>query len=509
MAIQEISTSLIKDEYQRNLQASKDNIDVLKEQQRLELEQARLSGVSLKKLKDKQRAEMVAANEQVRLAQIEFDASMIQLEINKQTRLAEQGGYGSQQYFDAMTQIATMEYEKSVKLADGNADKIEEARHKLWKDMADIDRAGLDVLLAISQTQFDGLYEGTTQYFDKQREITEQEYKLRQQEAKGNYDMLEALALQHSKNMAMIDAAELRAKADIESKKAASVSQISDEYFTYTREQERLNYEASILAAGDNAAMIEAINMDHAQKMRDIDYQQFEAKKQLQLAIIDVTAQFGATLNQIGTDMMEAAQGRDEQQFKNGKKMAIAGIGIEKAATVLSIIANTAVANAKSIAAFPLTAGMPWVAINTVAAGLSIASTVAGAVKAIAQINGQTFEAGAGQAKGNQLGRGYATGGLVTGPGSATSDSVPVRLSDGESVINANSTTMFGPLLSAMNQAGGGVPFAPNATMASPDKPIVRTPSTDNSMIVKTYVVESEITSAQQRQARLKDLSTI
>lgn len=56
----------------------------------------------------------------------------------------------------------------------------------------------------------------------------------------------------------------------------------------------------------------------------------------------------------------------------------------------------------------------------------------------------------------------FASGGLVRGPGTGTSDSIPARLSNGESVINARSTAMFAPILSAINQAGGGVAFGPS-----------------------------------------------
>jgi hypothetical protein len=53
--------------------------------------------------------------------------------------------------------------------------------------------------------------------------------------------------------------------------------------------------------------------------------------------------------------------------------------------------------------------------------------------------------------------------GLVKGPGTGTSDSVNAKLSNGEAVINAKSTSMFAPLLSAINQAGGGVSFDLNS----------------------------------------------
>lgn len=51
----------------------------------------------------------------------------------------------------------------------------------------------------------------------------------------------------------------------------------------------------------------------------------------------------------------------------------------------------------------------------------------------------------------------FAHGGLVEGEGTETSDSIPARLSNGESVITARATRMFAPALSVMNQLGGGV----------------------------------------------------
>ena len=58
----------------------------------------------------------------------------------------------------------------------------------------------------------------------------------------------------------------------------------------------------------------------------------------------------------------------------------------------------------------------------------------------------------------------FAVGGLVRGAGTGTSDSIPARLSNGESVMTARTTSMFSPLLSAFNQLGGGVPITPAAS---------------------------------------------
>lgn len=58
----------------------------------------------------------------------------------------------------------------------------------------------------------------------------------------------------------------------------------------------------------------------------------------------------------------------------------------------------------------------------------------------------------------------FAVGGYVSGAGTGTSDSIPARLSNGESVMTARTTSMFSPLLSAFNQLGGGVPITPAAS---------------------------------------------
>jgi hypothetical protein len=67
---------------------------------------------------------------------------------------------------------------------------------------------------------------------------------------------------------------------------------------------------------------------------------------------------------------------------------------------------------------------------------------------------------------------------------------------------------MFAPMLSMMNQMGGGTSFSNQVSNTLPDKPSVSNTSQEP-VIMKTYVVESELTSIQQRQARLKNLSTL
>lgn len=223
----------------------------------------------------------------------------------------------------------------------------------------------------------------------------------------------------------------------------------------------------------------------NADQRKAIEQAEFEYKASIAVAGMDLAAQAGQFLQQIAG--------------KN-KAVAIAGIVVEQAAAIGKIVANTAVANAKSVATFPITAGQPWVTINTISAGLSIASTIASAAKSIREINAAGGEAagGGGSAPSKPQPSKFASGGYVSGAGTGTSDSIPAMLSNGESVINANSTSLFGGLLSAINQAGGGAP--------------IETPGAQSQMaapVIKTYVVASELTSQQEADKRIKDIARI
>jgi hypothetical protein len=80
------------------------------------------------------------------------------------------------------------------------------------------------------------------------------------------------------------------------------------------------------------------------------------------------------------------------------KNLAVAGVIVEKAGAIAQIISNTAIANAKAVAAFPITAGQPFVGINTASAGISIASTIAQASQAIQEIKNPSSGSSGGSA---------------------------------------------------------------------------------------------------------------
>jgi hypothetical protein len=143
-----------------------------------------------------------------------------------------------------------------------------------------------------------------------------------------------------------------------------------------------------------------------------------------------------------------------------------------------------------------------------ISAALAIATITAQGISRIKQIDENAAGDTGGQ-QSNRLGRGYAEGGLIGGKRHSQGGTM-IEAERGEAIMTRGAVTMFAPMLSMMNQMGGGVSFSSNLSTARPDMPLVSNPSQEQQpLIVKTYVVENEMTSTQQKQARLKDLSTL
>jgi len=145
-------------------------------------------------------------------------------------------------------------------------------------------------------------------------------------------------------------------------------------------------------------------------------------------AMTNISQSIGTIISSLADDSYEAAQ------FQ--RALAIFNIGIALSESIAGV---TKMAATRSITVFDMLA--------TILAGTaSVATSIAGAKKAFNDSPLPKKPA-------------FASGGLISGRGTGTSDSIDARVSNGESIINANSTAMFTPLLSSLNQAGGGVGF--------------------------------------------------
>lgn len=111
----------------------------------------------------------------------------------------------------------------------------------------------------------------------------------------------------------------------------------------------------------DERMDIEQQELQKQQENFELDKQITEARKELK----------GEYMNAIGQ-----VAGALAAMFEEGSAAQIAALAVEKGAAIAQIIFSTAVANAKAVAASPLTAGQPWVTINSVSAAASIAGIV-------------------------------------------------------------------------------------------------------------------------------------
>lgn len=104
----------------------------------------------------------------------------------------------------------------------------------------------------------------------------------------------------------------------------------------------------------------------------------------------------------------------------------------------------------------------------------------------------------------------FASGGYVSGAGTGTSDSISARLSNGESVMTANATSMFAPALSAFNQLGGGVPIVTaNPQMQMGEDFIANAVAKGFASAPQPVVAVEEINRVDARMVRIEELSTI
>lgn len=211
-----------------------------------------------------------------------------------------------------------------------------------------------------------------------------------------------------------------------------------------------LEARAAFLAANQMSTLeVESAILDKQIKKKEesaarealINKKQLDNEKAIATAKIGLAGQLGAVLQQIAG--------------KN-KALAIAGIIIQKAAAIAQIIAQTAIANAQAIATFWITGGLPWTAINTAQAVLSIGSVVAEAASSISQINSSKRGGIIRKARGGLL------GGILRGP-SHERGGIPFTVQGrhgfeaegGEAIINKKSTRLFKNQLSAINSYSG------------------------------------------------------
>jgi hypothetical protein len=242
----------------------------------------------------------------------------------------------------------------------------------------------------------------------------------------------------------------IKAKADLKNQAKEIVDEINKEF----EDAEKARKDADIMNGGtgeeDDTAKLERYKAFLEQKLA-MTQENVEAQKQLQQELHDTTLQLQADENKNKQQKLQeqnqmiadyiGAIGDGLSSFFESQDLTFHNFLKTMLTTYLDAIEKQMTATYVQILATSIAEG-GWTGVASAAAKLVLIKAAFAAAKAAV--------------------KGFSTGGYVQGSGTGTSDSIPARLSNGESVMTAKATSMFSPILSAFNQLGGGVPIVVN-----------------------------------------------
>lgn len=240
-----------------------------------------------------------------------------------------------------------------------------------------------------------------TELFNKQREL--------------NGQRAETIALIEAEKKAILE----KGMAELKSKVQDMLGVSDKEFEQLLKPQEELTL-AKLANAENWKEGMKKINAEMLEDERATTWKEIKIQEEKANAMRNITGSLIDLISAIGDENKAAAVA--------AKVIALAQIAIDTGVAISKAVATSA---GKGFWGFLAEVG-PFIA--------TIVSNMATAIKTVKSAK-------------------FATGGDVTGEGTATSDSIPAMLSNGESVMTAKATSMFAPILSAFNQAGGGVPI--------------------------------------------------
>jgi hypothetical protein len=254
-----------------------------------------------------------------------------------------------------------------------------------------------------------------------------------------------------------------------------------------------------------------AIKKKYANERNQINKQEVDSYLQYGQAILGAASNIFSSISNINNMQQEQdlqkAEGNAAEQDKIKEKYFYKNRDAQYNQALIST-AQSAISAYSSLAVIPVV-GVP---LGILAAGAAILF----GKKQADLIRTQKYQ-GSGSASSAtppkpelaNFGRNYEKGGMIGGRRHAEGGTL-IEAEKGEAIMTRGAVATFGPLLSLMNQAGGGTSFNSNLLTTRQDNPVLSNPTQEQSpLIVKTYVVSQELTTEAQKQARLKNLSTL
>lgn len=291
------------------------------------------------------------------------------------------------------------------------------------------------------------------------------------------------------------DAEEIQRKADLErmtlEARLEVVQEGTTEFFNLRQQEIDMEYEqekqriANLVASEEEKnTLLELAQQKHSQKTTENKQKQADAEA----AIIKAK-------KQAELDAYNSVKSGIDALAQHSKAFAI----MSKTIALAEIAINTGKAIAAGVAQ---AMAVPFPA-NLVAIATTVGTVLANIASAIATVKSAKF------AKGGRVDtRQYASGGDVRGAGTGTSDSIHAMLSNGESVMTAAATSMYAPVLSAMNQSAGGNPITGGGSAQGEDM-LARAVARGLMAMPNPVVSVEEINTTARRVQVLENLASI
>ena len=328
------------------------------------------------------------------------------------------------------------------KAAEENARKIND----ILKKAADMENEAYEEMAKQSAEGIVEMYKKKTaalyEQFDQVTATSDEEA---QKLAEARFTMLKALMEEQQNELKKYHETMKKQREEVQAKAKEDAKRLAQTWMDSTEEgtQAHLDYQLQLLQMEKEAelALYEGNEQMKAAIVAKYAKMESDARRSNSQAQIAIEQEKYTAIAGImgGLGEVMGAFGEDQKEWVVLQKtLALAEIAINQGVAISAAVKNAATGS------FTV-----WQMIAQIATGITAVTTaMVGAFKALDSAK-------------------FATGGYIRGAGTGTSDSIPVRVSNGESIMNANTTAMFGGLLSSLNQLGGGVPIQVQQTATS------------------------------------------
>jgi len=400
---------------------------------------------------------------------------------------------------------AEKQYLKAITGQNGNA--VEQAQEAFKKKQIDNRKAVADATIASADLEIAALEELTDLSVEEEQDKAKKILELRAKKSKAELELekgvSEATADEYQKRIKQVEEffTELKKYYDLVATSIQALGNIIADQATLNDIRLQEEIETVNLLYDQRFALIDAEEkkLDDAAAAKDKNLTK-EEKKRRQLAAERAS--------------LEAQQQQELAQLENERANAAADAAIKQAnvnfaLAVGQIAIATAEAIIKSVAASPVTFGLPFSAFAAAAGALQLGAAQSARSAAIATAEASRPRSVSLGSGGGRVSK--AEGGLINGPGNGISDSVPANLSNGEFVVNAAATQNYLPLLNQINQSGlqGGNPVNPSSGGSDAMLALLQSIDAKLAQPNRSYVVASDLENIQNKQNYINRRSNV